>query len=257
MLKLPYLTDEEFDEVSRQADLERCPTCDATKIEVAPGVWGWENGTYRFRGEEHECDCETQMMLRKHYLAAGITPEYQTLDWADYDGPQEVRDSVSLYLARWDTAKHEGMGMTLHGTPGSGKTFAATYIGKELIKREVKVFYIPFLDVVATYQRPDHIERFEKFKTVELLILDDLMRPDFGGQTALFASKFEELLRFRTNYNKPTIITTNLTLKDIEDIYPRVASLLAAKQIEVEVDWKDARRDKIACPSHDGSDCRA
>jgi DNA replication protein DnaC len=195
---------------------------------------------------EYECDCETQIALRKHYLLANIGDQYQRLDWADYDGPESVRETVRLYLEGWKTAQVNGMGITFEGTQGSGKTFAATYIAKELIKQGVKAYFIPFIEVISAYKRQNAEEYEQKLKTAPLLVLDELIPPEPGPQAALFARRYEELIRHRTNFNLPTIVTTNLSEQELEKLYPRTYSLLAAKQIPVKVENDDARRGKIA-----------
>ena len=168
------------------------------------------------------------------------------LDWKDYDC-EPVREQVALYLNRWDTAKRNGMGMTFKGALGTGKTFAATHIGKELIKRGESVYFIPFLEVVSAYQK-QHAEEIEnKLKSINVLIIDELVPPDGGLQAALFSRRYEELIRYRTNFNLSTIVTTNLSESELLKEYSRTYSLLAAKQVPVEVPLSDdARRGKIA-----------
>ena len=62
---------------------------------------------------------------------------------------------------------------------------------------------------------------------------------------ALFAEKVEELIRYRSNYNKVTILTTNLTPKELDEIYPRTYSLLAAKEQSIKVAGNDVRKEGI------------
>jgi DNA replication protein DnaC len=245
-LRLPYLSDDRYDELAAKADLDACPTCGATTILIRPGVEGWENGTFRFRGLEYECDCATQKLLYRHYLNANIGDQYMRLNWNDYDC-KPVREKVKLYLDAWDTAKRNGMGMTFKGKLGTGKTFAATYIGKELIKRGEDVYFIPFLNVISSYQKQHAEEIDDRLKGTGVLILDELLPPESGAQAALFARRYEELIRHRTNFNLPTIVTTNLTEDELLKEYPRTYSLLAPKQVAVEVtQTDDARRGKIA-----------
>lgn len=245
--KLRPLSDEELDEVEdRHGSLLDCPTCLASRIKVSPDVYGWENGTYKYRGTLYQCDCDTQKNLRKHYLLANIGDQYQRLNWDDYDGPEVVRETVRLYIAGWETAQVNGMGLTFEGSQGSGKTFAATHVAKELIKQGVKAYFIPFVEVISAYKRQNADEFEAKLKTAPLLVLDELIPPEPGPQAALFARRYEELIRHRTNFNLPTIVTTNLSEEELDHHYTRTYSLLAAKQIPVKVQNDDARRGKIA-----------
>jgi DNA replication protein DnaC len=247
---LPPLSDEEYDELSRSVKtsipLDECPTCRARRIEVAPHVHGWINGTYKFKGQTFPCDCAQQMNLRKHYLRAGIGDQYMRLDWADYDGDDDLTETVALYLDKWENFRIMGMGLTLRGPQGSGKTFAATHIGKELIKRGMDVHFTSFNRVVGAYAKPNAEAIERKLQQTGLLILDELTPADSGPQAYLFARRFEELIRQRTDFNLPTIITTNLSDSDLLEEYQRAYSLLAAKQISLAIEQDDARRLKVA-----------
>lgn len=252
-MRLPRLPNNEFQRAERLAamsgvPLEQCPTCLAATIVVDDDVTGWENGTYKYRGETIDCDCETQMNLRKHYFVANIGDQYQRLDWKDYRGDDKVRDSVQLYLDKWDKFKIHGMGVEFSSVNlGVGKTFGATHIGKELIKRGEKVFFIPFLEVISVLSKQHHqSEDYERrlYETT-VLILDEVIPPWTAPQENLFAGKFEELIRNRTNFNRVTIMTTNLRPEALHINYPRPYSLLAAKQLRIEMQGTDARQSFI------------
>jgi DNA replication protein DnaC len=204
------------------------------------------SNTYRFRGEEHSCDCQRQRSLYRHYLAANIGEQYQRLNWNDYDGTEKVRKGVESYLNHYESAKQNGMGIELSGqTLGTGKTFGATHICKELIKRGERVYFIPFLQIMNLYTSSQDKELERHLMTVSFLCLDEIVRGDTGAQAGLFSRRFEELIRHRTNFNLPVITTTNLTEDQLEQYYPRTYSLLEAKQMKVKVEGSDARMEKI------------
>lgn len=264
-MKLPRLSNAQYEEVEIRATmsnvpLDQCPTCGSktfiARNEDQPDLGearGRSYGTYRYRGEECACDCETQMLLRKHYLLANIGDQYFRLDWQDYRDP-EVKDNVALYLDRWESFKVNGMGMEFGGAAlGVGKTFGATYVGKELIKRGERVFFLPFMELISVYQLPpEERERMHRrLREVTVLILDEVRPPYSAAQEWLFAERFEELIRHRTNFNLPTIIGTNLTDAELGKHYPRTYSLLEAKQWRLELTGQDARQSWIAMENID------
>lgn len=214
--------------------LGECPTCAA--------------GIFSFRGREIECDCELQMLLRKHYLLANIGDQYMRLNWEDYKRSNEVKEHVTGYLDSWESAKRNGTGIEFRGPLGVGKTMAATHVGKELIKRGERVFFLPFLEVIALYTREDETrQELEcRLKESTVLILDEIVPPFYEGQKHLFASEFERLIRHRTNFNLTTVTTTNLSGQKLDEHYPKSYSLLAAKQIPIEMGGEDFRRSVIA-----------
>lgn len=248
-ISLPRLSNDEYGRVESIAKesgtpLTECPTCHARGIEVAPGVRGWENGVYRYRGREIACDCQTQIALRKHYLLAGIGEQYMRLDWEDYRGDPAAIDAVETILDKWQAFRDNGIGLEFSSTGlGTGKTFAATHIAKELIKKGEKVYFTPFLDMVSAQKNDNEIH--DLLRSVPVLILDEVGKPISEAQRRWFAEEFEEIIRHRTNYNKVTIMTTNLTPDELRDTFARVYSLLEAKQTRVEMTGKDARQSFI------------
>jgi DNA replication protein DnaC len=189
------------------------------------------------------------MVLRKHYLLANIGDQYQRLDWNDFNGSDDVKDAVELFLTKWESFKVNGMGLEFSSPQmGVGKTFAATHVGKELVKRGEQVYFLPFLDVINLYSKEqtfrDAQENLLRDSTV--LILDEVRPAVSDAQRQLFGNRFEELIRFRTNFNRVTIMTTNLTPDELHEEYPRTYSLLEAKQLRVEMKGEDARQTFIA-----------
>jgi DNA replication protein DnaC len=248
------LTNQEYEKVEKLAKksgipLSQCPTCLATKIEISPDIWGWENGAYLYHGERFLCDCEVQKALRKHYLLANIGDQYQRLSLDQWRGPQEIRETVETYLDRWKNFKQHGMGLEFASERlGVGKTFLACHVGKELIKLGENVYFTPFLEVISalSHEGDETEEVSKRMRDTTVLILDEVVPPYTQAQARLFAAKFEELIRHRQNYNMPTIMTTNLSPEDLHANYPRPYSLLEAKQLRIVLDGEDARQNWIA-----------
>jgi DNA replication protein DnaC len=225
--------------------LSQCPTCKTKEFEVAPGVWGWENGEYTLDEVAYPCDCQTQMLLRKHYIHANIPDQYQRLNWGNFTGSPVVTDTVKIYLDAWESNKTNGMGLEFSSTRiGVGKTFAATYIAKELIKRSEAVYFTPFLDVIDLLSKDQEYRNAEESRLREttVLILDEVVPAISAAQSQFFAMRFEQLIRHRTNFNRVTIMTTNMTPAQLNSEYDRIYSLLEAKQTRIEMTGTDARQ---------------
>lgn len=251
-LKLKALNDREYSEAERLAKisipLDQCPTCGAKETEIpgSGGVKQFINGTYRLDGEDHKCECQAQIALRARYLLAGIGDQFMRLDWNDFDGSQEARTMVAVYLDNWESFRRHGWGLEFGGPVGIGKTFAATHVGKELVKLQQRVYFLRFSDMIAAYNTPNGDEIERRIRETNYVILDELLPPASDAQHGLFAAKLEAMIRHRTDYNLPTIITTNLCQEELTSHYPRTYSLLAAKQKRVEMDGDDQRLERIS-----------
>jgi len=246
--KLKNLTDQEYDLAVKLAKskqpLDQCPTCDSKK-DVIPGSGGVREriqGTYRYMGKQYDCECDAQIALRARYLVANIGEQYQRLDWNEWSGCERTKELVDLYLNGWEQFFRQGMGIELFSSAlGTGKTFAATHIGKELIKQGQSVYFIPFVEMTAAFDRQDSEYIAERIRTSGFVILDEVIPPISEAQRSFFSVQLEALIRHRTNNNLPTIMTTNMNQETLNRAYPRTYSLLSAKQTRQEVAGTDRR----------------
>lgn len=243
--RLRDLTDEEYDEADflariKTKGLSFCPTCERRY----PAQIDEEDKPrmYYYDEEWHECNCQEQIALFARYHLAHIPEQYMRLDWEDYQGSLEAREFVDKYLQSWKNYRKNGFGVEFGGPKlGIGKTFAATHIGKELVKKRQKVYFVQFVEMASAFERSDAEIIENKIRMTPYVILDDIMPPTSDRQAMFYHTRFEAIIRHRTNYNLPTLITTNLTTDQLEEYYPRTYSLLAAKQKRIDMDGKDFR----------------
>lgn len=195
---------------------------------------------YKFRGKVHDCDCQTQYDLRKHYLLANIPAQYQRLHFSEYRD-RTVQQAVQNYIDSWDHAAKLGMGLLFYSEKlGTGKTFAGTHVGKELIKRKQKVYFVPFEEVINKRDVSDAC------MATTYLIIDEVRKPYTERSATVFADNFERVIRHRNHHALPTVLTTNLTLNQMDEHYPRVASLLLPNTVEVPMPGDSYRTNSYA-----------
>jgi len=121
-----------------------------------------------------------------------------------------------------DTFTDDFRNLFLYGDTGVGKTFLSNCIAKELIDRAFSVIYLTayeFFDTLAKgkFEKDSAAEAMcEHILDCDLLIIDDLGTELSNSFTVsqLFLCLNERLLR-----RKSTIISTNLSLESLVDIY--------------------------------------
>jgi DNA replication protein DnaC len=227
------LSDAEFDIVVRDnpamggGPYEYCPTCR-------------KQGTFRYRGIEHVCDCQEQWNLHMKYLSAGIGVLYQRLDWDHYTGDPEVVRSLQAYVRNHDGYIEQGLGLLFTGARGVGKTMLATLVLKEFIRAGYSCCYTTYSSAMEMYTAGwrDHNDkrRFEdKFLRTKVLLLDDMGR-EAKSSNNMQESTFEHIVRNRVQSCRPTILTTNLNYGDLEESYGEATmSLLTEQSMVVEM----------------------
>lgn len=244
-LSTKTINDSLYDRIHESYPLsDKCPTCDDQKM-------------YKYEGEMHECDCQLQKLLLKHYLAAGIPQEYHDICLRHFIGEnkEKVVPIIQDYLDNFADNYHYGLGLTFSGSYGTGKTFSMTCVLKELVKQGRDVYFITFDELIDTWGQSWHDEKAkkllqDKLKRAEVLGLDEL-KVDARNESGFLADGLQAVLRHRTSNLLPTFITTNLIPQVEEKSFGKAFSLLAARNRRIILDGEDHRRGEIRNRNHE------
>lgn len=143
-------------------------------------------------------------------------PSYLKPVFSDDDGANPKLTSVcKKYADRWPDMLENGMGLLLYGGVGGGKTFLAGCVCNALLKKQVSVCATSFPRVLNVLQnsmeRQTALDRLSRYQCV---LLDDfgVERGTEYAQEQLFA-----VVDARYRAKRPTIITTNLSMNDLEN----------------------------------------
>jgi DNA replication protein DnaC len=239
-----YFSDDQLDILEQNPEYRSmktaCVVCDGA-------------GTYKYLGEKYVCPDDAYghaiMRLVKLYWLHNIPLQYQQLSWDEWpvytDSYIEAKETIDNYISNFSYYRMNGVGLTIHSVGlGTGKTWAATYVLKQLVKMGYDGWFVPFAEVKNYFEIEDYHKReflIGRVRESSILVLDEVQKPWSEPSKRFYADRLEELIRPRTNSNLPTIITTNMTMEELEDIYPRVFSLLMMKNIQIELSGSDAR----------------
>lgn len=140
-----------------------------------------------------------------------------TLDKDDGSFPF-MSNLAKKYTQNWQTIYKSGKGgLILWGSPGTGKTYFATAIGNAIREQGVSVGRVTAANLVEALSGMYDGERKTKVQMLnycDLLILDDLgaERDTQYGREVIFS-----LVDDRYKRKKPLIVTTNLTMKQMQE----------------------------------------
>ena len=121
---------------------------------------------------------------------------------------QRVLRVCRNYVEHFDEMLAANAGLLFFGSPGTGKTFAASCIANALMERRVPVLVTSIVRLTANMFGDDLNELLFRMNTARLLVLDD-----FGAErnTEFKAEQIFTVIDARYAAKKPMIITTNLT----------------------------------------------
>ena len=205
------------------------------------------------------CDCMRRELILAAYESSGLgalmrTQSFETFR-PEYCGTGEQRermqknfDMLREYAETFSTASDN---LILCGATGLGKTHLSTSVARRVIDRGFDVYYASALQMFSDFEHT----RFgagladapsvdiARYSECELLILDDL-----GTEvTNQFTNSCLYLvLNNRINLRRPTVISTNLTGKEIKERYTdRIASRILGDFKPLLFVGTDVRRQKL------------
>lgn len=142
-------------------------------------------------------------------------------NWNKSESSRKVIEVCKNYFRNFNENYKENIGMFLNGGVGIGKTYAVSSLANELMDNGTGVICTSINSLLRRFK--DNYSNGVSENTIlkdisnaKLLILDDLGTEQ---NTEWFSSIFYEIIDTRYRSNKPLIVTSNLSIEQIENRY--------------------------------------
>ncbi|HEY8909299.1 MAG TPA: ATP-binding protein [Desulfosporosinus sp.] len=144
------------------------------------------------------------------------SPEME--DQTHHEGATRALEAAVSFVKECLRNPH-GLGILYTGPVGSGKTYLAASIANELMAANLKVLFLVVPDLLdelrATYKSEvNELDLLDTARTIPILILDDLGAHNYTDWTR---NRLYSIINYRMNDQLPTVITSNLSLDEMED----------------------------------------
>jgi DNA replication protein DnaC len=165
---------------------------------------------------------------------------------SDREQMSQVRRICQNYAEKF--GKYVVHNLFLTGLPGLGKTFLSASIARVVCEAGYSVVYDTAIHIFSTFEAakfgrdPSAEESTQRYLTCDLLILDDL-----GSEltTPMIQSTLYTIINTRLIEDKHTVISSNLTLEDIQERYqPMIASRIEGEYEQLEFVGEDIRKQR-------------
>ena len=162
--------------------------------------------------------------------------------------PQKIKEAAEKYLERLfeDRDSQRRPWFYIGGNPGCGKTHICTAICGEILKKNVGVRYMQWLDVSRKLKASVNDEDFEdevaEYINVSVLYIDDLLKQKYTETPTFTEADIKiafTILNARYLQNKPTIISSewdlvNQLLPADEGVFSRVYERCKGNRLTIE-----------------------
>lgn len=170
------------------------------------------------RDREAEEWKQKQFALKVQDLRKMGFPESDMEQWTfanDDMTNEKLTTAMQRYVENFSEFRKQGKGLLLHGTVGTGKTYAACEVANALVDKGYPVLVTNFARLIntlqGTFEKQDYIDSLNRFV---LLVIDDL---GIERDTPFAKEQVYNIIDSRYRAGLPMIITTNLSMDKIKN----------------------------------------
>lgn len=223
---------------SKESDCRICTKCGepVEKVTYIPGLNKYIKGPVMCscRKKELERKCleeengERQNRLKRIISNSLMDEKFKSSTFKDWDfkrGNEKMYNIGTKYSNGFLQMKKEGIGLLIYGEPGNGKTHTTACIANALIEKMVPVICVHIdallnriKETYNTWGKEVEEDVLKGLANADLLIIDDLGAEQY---TDWSRTKIYNIIDSRYRNGLPLIVTTNLPLKKLEDIYEK------------------------------------
>lgn len=155
------------------------------------------------------------------------------------------RQHVIKYVDSIEAQVQDCCGLLLHGNYSQGKSALAAICLKAAAARGIIGFWILAKEIphhiIKETKFDDEFTVYQRALSVPLLVIDELQIRKNPAYTEISA---EDLIRSRVDEQRPTIITTNVSLSEIKTGFPALSAVLEEAVLPVKVSGHNFRSDR-------------
>ena len=192
---------------------------DGAKIEtVVPVICKCKQDEMKAEEErrKHEEEIQRLNALRKSSL---IEEKFRNAMLANFRRTEDNKKLYAVakkYIDNFPQMEQGNQGLLFYGVVGTGKSYTAACIANELLNNRTSVVMTSFVKILQEIQKPqtDESEFMANLNAPRLLIIDDL---GTERNTEYALEKVYNVIDSRYRAKKPLILTTNLSLQEMQD----------------------------------------
>ena len=177
--------------------------------------------------EKRKQDAKRSKMIEQAF----VSDAQRRITWALDDGKHGARqlDWARNYASKFKVYGGLEFGLLFWGESSSGKTFASTCIANDLLDAGCSVVMRSMPQILAERNFNDQ-KLLDRLIGCDLLILDDLG----AERSTAYAQEFVyAVIDGRYSAKKPVIISTNLTLAELNEPQDQMSSRIYARILEM------------------------
>jgi DNA replication protein DnaC len=177
------------------------------------------------------CECRELEKIKNGWLTAGLNPTSSTQTFSNFEvwneSSRRAKNTATAYFKEFSNIrKSRKNSILLCGQVGGGKSHLSVALALNLLKKNIKVVYMPYRDVITRVKQNIMDEEYykktiAKYQTCEVLLIDDLFK---GKITESDLNIMFEIINYRYLNYLPVIISTEFVVENLLSVDEAVGS---------------------------------
>lgn len=188
------------------------------------------------------CECLEKRQVLEKLKRCGLTDSFKKKTFSNFKLSTEYQKNPKIqamsYCKKFEDEKGS---VLLTGRPGTGKTHLGIAIMMQLVNKNIGCIYTEYISLIMRLKQccmdtVNYNKEINKYKNATVLFIDDLLK----GQTSEADRKYiYEIVNYRYMTEKPIIISTEKSLKDLMEYDAAIASRIIEMCGENIIDFKN------------------
>lgn len=180
------------------------------------------------------CECVKTKQIFKDIEKQGMKQRLEKVDLYNTEPKnQDQKKAIEKCIKYFEDYKEHNLILT--GQSGTGKTHFTLAVMKELLlRRLIRCKYVSYRDLIfklnqSRFETQEFNKIMKDHREAEVLIIDDMFKASLKDNKKINNSELQfmfEIINYRYNNKLPTIVSTELKLKEIHAIDEALASRL-------------------------------
>jgi DNA replication protein DnaC len=192
-----------------------------------------------------DCKCREVQKVKDQWISYGLNPEKSKQTFNNFtewnDTAKKSKNAAMSYYRNFQSIRESRKNSILFcGQVGSGKTHLSVALALNFIKKNIKVVYMPYRDVITGIKQNmldyEYYKRLLwKYQSCEVLLMDDLFKGKINESDINIVF---EILNYRYLNYLPIIVSSELTVEGLLSFDEAIGSRIyeMCKDYLVEID---------------------